>query len=242
MIPAWLAFFEGILAVTLVAAGIVGAHFYLTTPFMGFLLFVFGFLFSLIGIVFGLIGLLMTRSEAKRAARPRAVFGTLMCVLIAVPVILVISTRAKYPPINDITTDFEQPPEYVHAMELVPNWKRDMKYNRDKYMAAQQSGYPPLKPASVVGEESAVFQRVQNAAASIPDWQITFVDPKTYTLEGVSTSKVFHFQDDFIIQVRGAPGATSLVEMRSKSRDGTGDGGVNYNRIIVFLSKLKPAG
>ena len=242
MIPAWLAFFDAILAVTLVAAGIIGAHLNLMPAFLGFQLFLFGFLLSLLGLVFGAVGLLMTRSESKRAARPRALIGTLLCLVIAIPVIVMVVPRSKYPPINDITTDFENPPEYIHAVELVQNWGRDMKYNRDKYMAAQQHGYPPLKPAMIVGDEGAVFQRVKSVAESIPDWRITYVDPKTFTLEGVCTTSLFRFQDDFIIQVRELPGSTSLVEMRSKSRNGIGDGGTNYNRIMMFMTKLKAAG
>ena len=242
MIPAWLAFFDGMLAVTLVAVGLIGAHFFLTPAFFGFQLFAFGFLLSLLGFVLGIIGLLMTRSGPRRVARPRALIGTLLSLTVALPVLAVFMTHSKYPPINDITTDFTNPPEYVHAAELTANQGRDMKYNRDKYMAAQQKGYPPLAPGSITGDPTAVFDRVKTLVASIPDWQITYVDPKTRTLEGVSTSKLFHFQDDFVIEVRPGPNGTSLVEMRSKSRDGVGDLGVNYNRIVMFLGKLQSAG
>lgn len=241
MIPAWLAFFDGMLAVTLVAVGIIGAHFYLTPGFFGFQLFAFGFLLSLVGLVLGIVGLLMTRSGPRRVARPRAVIGTVLSLAVALPVFAVIMAHSKYPPINDITTDFADPPEYVHAVELTANQGRDMKYNRDKYMAAQQKGYPPLAPGSVTGDPAAVFDRVKTLAATIPDWQITYIDPKTRTLEGVCTTQLFHFQDDFVIQVRSGPPGTSLVEMRSKSRDGVGDLGVNYNRIVMFLDKLQSA-
>lgn len=242
MIPAWLAFFDGLLAVTLAAVGVVCAHFYLTTPFFGFNLLVFGFLISILGLLLGLIGLLVTRKEPRRVARPRAVVGTLLSLAVALPILAMLFLGPKYPLINDITTDFDNPPEYVHAVELVPNQGHDMKYNRDRYMAAQQKGYPALAPGNVSGDPAAVFERVKNLAATIPDWQITYVDPKTMTLEGVGTSHLFHFQDDFIIQVRPGPTGTSLVEMRSKSRDGTGDFGVNYKRIVMFLGKLQTAG
>jgi uncharacterized protein (DUF1499 family) len=242
MIAAWMAFFDGMLAVTLAAVGILGAHLYWTpTAFFGFQLFVFGFLLSLLGFVLGIIGLLMTMSGPRRVARPRAVIGTVLCLVVALPVLWMFASH-RYPAINDITTDFTDPPEYVHAEELTPNQGRDMKYNRDKYMAAQQKGYPPLAPASVPGEPAAVFDRVKTVAAAIPDWQITYIDPKTRTLEGVCTTHLFHFQDDFVIQVRPGPNGTSLVEMRSKSRDGVGDLGVNYHRIVMFLGKLQSAG
>src|SRR5205807_7335482 len=112
--------------------------------------------------------------------------GLLMSLAVAVPIFIVAATHAKYPPINDITTDYENPPEYIHAIELIPNQGRDMRYNRDKYMAAQQHGYPALAPATLNGDSAAVFEKVKTVAAGIPDWQITYADPKTMTLEGVS--------------------------------------------------------
>ena len=46
-----------------------------------------------------------------------------------------------------------------------------------------------------------------------------------------------------MIQVRPGPDAnSSLVEMRSRSRDGTGDFGANYKRIQGFFGMLKPGG
>ena len=242
MVPAWLAFFDGMLAVTLVAVGVIGAHFYFAAPFFGFQLFLFGFVLGILGLILGIIGLLMTRSGPRRATRPRAVIGTLLSFAVALPVFAILTAHGKYPPINDITTDFQSPPEYVHAVDFVANQGRDMKYNRDRYMAAQQKGYPPLGPASISGDQATVFERVKSLAASTPDWQVTYVDPKTMTLEGVCTTHLFHFQDDFVIQVRPGPNGTSLVEMRSKSRDGIGDFGVNYNRIVMFLGKLQSAG
>ena len=75
----------------------------------------------------------------------------------------------------------------------------------------------------------------------MPGWFIVYIDPATRTIEGVETSYLFRFRDDFVIQVRPGPDPnSSLVEMRSRSRDGTGDFGVNYNRIREFFAMLKP--
>ena len=54
--------------------------------------------------------------------------------------------------------------------------------------------------------------------------------------------RIVYPQGTGAIQVRPGPNGGSLVEMRSKSRDGVGDLGVNYNRIVMFLSKLQSAG
>jgi uncharacterized protein (DUF1499 family) len=56
--------------------------------------------------------------------------------------------------------------------------------------------------------------------------------------EGFSTSRLFRFKDDFVIEVR--PYETgSIVQMRSKSRVGRGDVGANAARIETFFAKLR---
>ncbi len=47
----------------------------------------------------------------------------------------------------------------------------------------------------------------------------------------------FRFKDDFVIEVRDKNGQ-SVVEIRSKSRDGQGDVGTNARRIRLFLAQL----
>jgi uncharacterized protein (DUF1499 family) len=79
--------------------------------------------------------------------------------------------------------------------------------------------------------------------SAAPGWFIVYIDPETRTIEGVETSHLFRFRDDFVIQVRPGPEAnSSLVEMRSRSRDGTSDFGANYNRIREFFGILKARG
>ena len=74
---AWLAFFDAILAIAMIAAGMVGAHFYLLAPFMGFQLFALGFLLSILGFFVGLLAIFLTRTAAgarrtqSRGARAR---------------------------------------------------------------------------------------------------------------------------------------------------------------------------
>jgi len=130
-------------------------------------------------------------------------------------------------------------PEFTHATELVANQGRDMKYDRAKYARRQAAGYGELAPLKVAVDPDATFAKVEATAKQMPTWLITSDDPKARALEGIATSALFHFHDDFVIQVRPAPDGTgSLIEMRSKSRDGIGDFGVNYKRIRTFFDAL----
>jgi uncharacterized protein (DUF1499 family) len=239
MILAWLALADGLVAIVLVVLGMLTAHFSIVRPFVGFQMFAIGWLLSLLGFVLGIVGILLTRDPARAAVHARAWTGTVLCLVVAVPVLVIVLSGMKYPPINDITTDYQNPPEFTHAQNLPANHGRDMKYDAAKYMAAAKKGYPNLAPLSVSPAPADVFARVEKLAANTPGWLVTYDDPKTMTIEGVATSKLFRFRDDFVIQVRPADTGGSLVEMRSKSRDGVGDFGVNYRRIETFLNTVR---
>jgi uncharacterized protein (DUF1499 family) len=233
----WLAFFDALLAIALIAAGMVGAHFYLVAPFVGFGMFILALLLSLLGLVVGLIAIFLTRKPQLAAGRNRALAATVVCALILAPVIFTVFTNHS-PLINDITTDFDNPPEFVNAQKLQHEPNRDMKYDKAKYADAQLKGFGPIGPLKERLDPAAAFARVTEVAKASPTWTITYTDPSTDTLEAVATSRLWHFQDDIVIQVRPAADGTSLIEMRSKSRDGTGDFGVNAKRIKHFFDSV----
>lgn len=239
MIPAWIALVDGLLAVAFAAVGIGGAHFRFFAPFTGFQFFVVGFLLAILATFFGIIGYFVTRKPPRRRLRPRAVIGLVLGLIVGVPIVVKIVSTSKYPAINDITTDVNNPPEFVQAPQLPANRGRDMKYDKAKYAVEQEKGYGDVKPLKMAAAPDQVFQKVEALASRMPHWRVTYTDPKTHDLEGVATSWLFHFHDDFVIQVRPDAGGGSLVEMRSKSRSGIGDLGVNYNRIENFFSRLK---
>ena len=113
-----------------------------------------------------------------------------------------------------------------------------MKYDKAKYADRQLKGYGPIGPIKERLDPAAAFARVTEVAKASPTWTITYSDPATNTLEAVATSKLWHFNDDVVIQVRPTPDGASLIEMRSKSRDGIGDFGVNARRIRRFFDRV----
>jgi uncharacterized protein (DUF1499 family) len=72
----------------------------------------------------------------------------------------------------------------------------------------------------------------------MPRWEITLSDESAGVIEGVDTTRLFHWRDDFVIRVRTTPDGYSIIDMRSKSRDGKGDFGANAKRIQTFFDKL----
>jgi uncharacterized protein (DUF1499 family) len=241
MIPAWLSLLDAILAVVLLVVGVGGAHFAVATPFLGFQLFLLSVVIGALAIVIGIVGIFRTRAESRRAGRPLALAGTILGLAVTIPLVFVIHNwmSINAPLINDITTDVNDPPQFVKPPGMSP---ASMPYKRDYFAPQQEKGYGKLEPLHVDEKPDDAFARAQAVAKSMPGWEIVYADPSTRTVEGIQRSNLFRFCDDFVIQVRPAPtGSGSLVEMRSRSRDGEGDFGVNYNRIESFFVALKGA-
>ncbi|HUO04355.1 MAG TPA: DUF1499 domain-containing protein [Candidatus Binataceae bacterium] len=244
MAPEWLAFYDGIIALVAVSVGLVGAHFGLMSPMVGFsLVFFWGFMLSLIGTTVGLFARYRFNTPQTIAKRNRATVGLVMSIVVAIPVGLTIAHgfMVKSAPINDITTDFDNPPEFVHAKLFVDNAGRDLKYDKAKFAARQESTYGIVAPLKERLAPKDAFQRVQEIAARIPAWKVTYTDAATMTLEAVAFSSIFRFPDDVIVQVRPSSDGGSLIEMRSKSRFGVGDLGVNHRRINRFFDRMAMA-
>jgi len=219
----------GVAAVVAFVMGPILAHLGILPALGGFAVFGLGGLLGIVATVVGIIA----------AVRGRGVGLGLVCgALVAVVFLAVASRGGKVPRINDITTDTTNPPQFVAAGSLPRNQGRDMAYPGPSFAEQQRAGYPDLAPLSVAGSPDDVYKRVEAAARQMPTWQITRNDPAAHALEGVDTTALFQFQDDFVIEVR-PQGSGSVVQMRSKSRDGKGDIGANAARINAFFAKLK---
>lgn len=221
------------LALLLFVGGPLLAHLEVVRPLAGFGLY-------LIGAVFGLATLGTTLLAARRSgfAPLRVPFA----IGLGLTVLLLASALPGrgVPRINDITTDFDNPPVFVSAATLPENAGRDLSWPGASFAAQQRQGYPDLEPLVVPLSPDGAFGLVVATARQRPEWTLSRVEPAARQLEGFATSRLFRFRDDFVVEVRFHP-AGSVVHMRSKSRDGKGDLGVNADRIRRFLGDLAAA-
>src|ERR1043166_5998926 len=186
------------------------APFSITPAMIGFVLFDLGGLLGLLALVTGIVG--AVRGGGVGSGLVFGAVVTVAFILIAVP-------SAKVPPINDITTDTQHPPEFVKAGSLDANRGRDMQYPGATFAKQQRAGYSDLAPLRLNLPPGDAFKRVETTAQQMPDWEITRTDAAAHALEGVATSRLFRFKDDFVVEVRPQDGG-SVVQMRSKSRNG----------------------
>ena len=235
MAAAWLGYFDALIALALVVAGPLAAHLTFIDPMLGLQIMLFGLLFGLLTLVLGVVGYFQTRHSGTQQ---RAVFAMTIGGLISAGGVILFLVAMGYPAINDLTTDYNNPPRFVHATTLPANHSRSLAYNQAWAQPRQRRGYPNLAPLATAVSPAVAFGQVEAVAKAMPEWQITYVDPAAHTLEAVATSWIFRFHDDVVIEVR-PQGTGSLIEMRSRGREGIGDFGRNNRRIEDFFARLK---
>lgn len=181
------------------------------------------------------LGLVLSLAGLWRSRRQRgAVVTGLLGVLLALPVLGIAlqweyATRA-YPPINDISTDTENPPEFWD----MPN---PMAYPGAAVAQQQRQGYPDLAPLTLPMAPPAVFDQAMKLVQE-RGWTLVGSDAAEGRIEAVATSRLFGFADEVTIRI--APeGSGSRVDMRSRSRLGQIDRGTNARRIRDWLAGLQ---
>ena len=102
----------------------------------------------------------------------------------------------------------------------------------------QRSAYPDIKTAELAMPPDAAFARALDTAKSF-GWAIDASDAQSGRIEATATTPWFGFHDDIVIRVMPAANG-SRVDIRSLSRVGRGDMGVNAKRIRAYLAKLAP--
>ncbi len=148
-------------------------------------------------------------------------------------------TAAALPAIHDITTDLADPPRFVRVAALRTPGDHPVAYDGPAVGAQQQKAYPDLAPLILKAPRDKVFVAAQGALASM-GLELVDADAAQGRIEATATSLLFGFKDDVVVRIADDANATK-VDVRSKSRVGRHDMGMNAKRIRAFLAKLKAA-
>ena len=225
-----------VLAAVAVVAGPLAIHAGVVVPFVGFKIFGLGLVASLlVALPLSLVALLRTRGPARREGRRTAVRATLLSAALVLFLAVLARPGMSVPRIHDITTDPENPPSFIDAAQVPENAGDVMGYPPEN-APQQRAAYPDVAPIVVQIAPADAFAAAQRAATAL-GWQIVRSDPAGGSLEATSTSKMFLFVDDVSVRVRPQD-AGSRIDLRSRSRVGQGDVGVNAARIRAFGTEL----
>jgi uncharacterized protein (DUF1499 family) len=96
--------------------------------------------------------------------------------------------------------------------------------------------YPDIQPQRFNQPFDKVFEASTNAAQAL-GWEIRETDRGQGIIEAIATTPVLKFKDDVTVTLT-REGDSTIVNVRSKSRVGKGDLGVNARRIRAFQADL----
>ena len=187
---------------------------------------------GIFAVVLCLSGLVVARPGGKR----RGFVLSLLGLSIIVPMLLYLQlwNKAKQtlPPIQDITTNTENPPTFWYS----PNSRM---YGGPKIAAQQKKFYPDIRPLILpISADKAYDLSVEIIHKK--GWKLWRPNRKKKHIEATERTFWFGFSDDVVIHIKEIDKGRSRIDMRSTSRaGGGGDGGTNASRIQSFFKALK---
>jgi hypothetical protein len=194
---------------------------------------------SLAAFVLGLLAAVGGGVHRRRASRGAVYVGLLLSVVSAGIPLYYYGKARRVPAIHDITTDTEQPPTFVALAAVRTAAPNGLAYQGAAIAVAQRQAYPDIVPYTSPLPPPTLFVQAE-AAARAAGWEIVAADRQHGRLEATDTSLLFGFTDDIVIRI--TPHAHgSQLDIRSMSRVGRSDVGVNAQRIRRFLRQLTTA-
>jgi len=140
------------------------------------------------------------------------------------------------PPINDISTDTTNPPSFNAVIPLRPAKSTSIEYPGSKAAARQKELFPDIAPIESSLFPNQAFQRALDISKAM-NWDIVSQNMRSGIIEAVASTVVFNFKDDIVIRIQSTK-LGSIIDIRSHSRIGHSDRGVNAARIIEFTERF----
>lgn len=214
---------------------------------LGFKLLEYALYAGAAGILIGLIAVYF----AWRV-RPRLVMVNALAILVAGGFVGFVGNQVRIarsvPRIHDIATNTDDYPRFYRLtvradnLESVPDMgRRELAAlpPRERWKALHREYYGDIAPIRVPWTVEETMTRARRLAEE-RGWEIVTFDTTNGILEAVDTSFFFRFKDNIVVRARPmSEGGGAIVDMRSISRVGVSDVGVNARRVRSFLADLR---
>lgn len=188
------------------------------------------------GLLFSIRGL--ASREVRRGQRP-------VLILLASLIVGLFSegtfassylTAKTAAPIEDVTTDTDDPPMYQALQADRERTPYGFAYRGAAAAARQRSAYPDIRPARFTTPPYETYRRALIVARAM-GWDLARTDSVGLCIEGIATTPWFGFKDDIVIRVRPDTRG-SRVDVRAASRLADADAGTNASLVRRYLAAL----
>ena len=149
------------------------------------------------------------------------------------------------PPIHDITTDPQDPPQFTAALV----GRRGANANSVDYAAktdpasgrplpeVQAEAYPDIRPILIESSAPLAYQAAREVAREM-GWNVSTASEASLMFEATAETFWLGFKDDVVVRIRPTEDG-ARVDIRSVSRVGVSDLGANAARIKAFETRLR---
>jgi hypothetical protein len=228
----------GIATIVVIAVGVTLARYDVVPKIWGLFAMAGGGLLAATGVVTGVAALILNAMHKAGVARA-ALIGLLLCGGFIGFALRFTQSAQGVPPIHDIATDLANPPAFRELSLRADNLAGVGTV--EKWRELHAKAYGDIKPISLPCPANGIVAKA-GALARERGWTIALLDPEGGRLEATAAVSFVRYYDDVIVQVTpDAEGKACRVDMRSVSRIGQSDIGVNAKRIREFLGALAKA-
>jgi hypothetical protein len=151
------------------------------------------------------------------------------------------------PAIHDVSTNLADPPAFqtlalrTDNLDNIPGADdKDMRglTPLQRWAVVHQKAYGDIRSVRSNEPVPMVIAKAERLAKA-RGWDVVVSLPEEGRFEATETSAFFKFKDDVVLRVRPSEtGEGSIVDMRSVSRVGISDLGMNAKRVRAFLADL----
>lgn len=205
------------------------------------------FLLGLGAILIGAVQGWRTRKAINPPPRARRWVGMVVALLFVGWVGTFLMAALTVPAIHDVSTDLADPPAFqtltlrADNLDNIPGADdKDMKglTPLQRWALVHQKAYGDIRSVRSNEPVPMVIAKAERLAKA-RGWDVAISLPEEGRLEATATSAFFRFKDDVVLRVRPSEtGEGSIVDMRSVSRVGISDLGMNAKRVRSFLADL----
>lgn len=181
--------------------------------------------------------------QTGRPGTARVLFAVcLSLALLSAPLLYIVWVR-DYPLLNDVTTDFDNPPAFTAVARLRGPGDNSTVYDRARLADEQASAYPDIKPMRIERSSEEAYALVVDAVKRL---KMEIVrdeapDPEAGTpgeIEAVDRTLIMGLYEDIAVRVSGDR-ESARVDIRSASRFGSADMGSNAEGVRELMKEIQ---
>ncbi len=207
----------------------------------------YSFYLAVFALLLGLFFGWLNKKRGKNATKSFRIMGMIVALGYAGWMLSWVYTARSVPAIHDVSTDLADPPQFrmlalrSDNLDDVPGADvPEMKglNPQQRWESLHRNAYGDVRTVRMSEPVVDVIAKAERLAKA-RDWDVAIADPIEGRIEATATTALFRFKDDVVLRVRPSEdGKGSVVDMRSVSRVGVSDLGVNAKRVRAFLADL----